>query len=132
MNAKRITWIILFLIWCLSIAEYTGEVRAMDNNVTAKTKDCQISEDTSGYPVIGYLKKRDRVITIKKGPGGPLYTVETKDGKILGANLPADILCAEFPDLKSLIEKGMAVEDAAYRQVNPGVKSIDIQEQMIK
>ena len=71
MNAKRITSIILFLICCLSIAGYSGEVLAMDNNVAAKTKDSQISEDTSGYPVIGHLKKRDKTITIKKGPDGP-------------------------------------------------------------
>ena len=62
----------------------------------------------------------------------PLYTVETKNGKILGVNLTADILYAEFPDLKSLIEKGMAVEDAAYRQEKSGLKSIDIDQQMIK
>ena len=126
MNAKRITSIILFLIWSISIAEYSGEALAMDNTNVTKIKDGQISEDTSGYPVIGHLKKRDKVITIQKGPDGPLYTVETKDGKILGVDLPADILYAEFPDLKSLIEKGMAVEDAAYRQEKSSVKSIDI------
>jgi hypothetical protein len=39
------------------------------------------------YPVIGYLEKRDRVITIKSSPQGTIYSIATKEGKILHENL---------------------------------------------
>lgn len=45
--------------------------------------------------VIGYLEQRDRVITIKSGPNGPVYTVATKDGKVLIENLSAEQLKAQ-------------------------------------
>lgn len=78
-------------------------------------KDKKASKDLSGYPVIGHLEKRDKIITIRTGPDGPLYTVETKDGKILAVNLPAEKLFAEFPELKNVLERGLAIDDATLR-----------------
>ena len=31
------------------------------------------------FPVVGYIEKRDRTITIKAGPKGPVYSVKTAD-----------------------------------------------------
>src|SRR5437867_596779 len=47
------------------------------------------------FPVIGYLEKRDRTITIKSGPDGPLYSVKTRDGKVLFENLSGEQLRAK-------------------------------------
>ena len=60
------------------------------------------------YAVIGYLEKRDRVITIKSGPRGPVYSVATKEGKILHENLSAEQLKAQAPELHELIKTGVA------------------------
>ncbi len=126
MNVKRITLTVFFVIGCLCAAGYSGDAPAGDSNAGNEVKEIKVSEDKTGYPVIGHLKKRDKVITIRKGPDGPLYTVEGKGGKTLAVNLPAEKLVAEFPDLKNVIENGMAVDDAAYRPDKADLKSIDI------
>jgi hypothetical protein len=59
---------------------------------------------TSDYPVIGYIEKRDRTITIKAGPRGTLYSVATKDGKVLCKNLSEEQLRAEAPELHEFIK----------------------------
>jgi hypothetical protein len=66
------------------------------------------------YAVIGYLEKRGRVITIKAGPQGPVYSVATTGGKVLFENLPAEQLKAQAPELHDLIKTGVA-GDATLR-----------------
>src|SRR5215471_16036916 len=56
------------------------------------------------YTVIGYLEKRDRVITIKSGPKGAIYTVATKSGKVLFENVTAEQLRAQAPEIHQLIK----------------------------
>lgn len=58
--------------------------------------------------VIGYLEKRDRVITIKSGSKGTVYSVATKDGKVLHENLSAEQLKAQAPELHDLVKTGVA------------------------
>jgi hypothetical protein len=60
------------------------------------------------YHVIGYLEKRDRVITIKSGPKGTVYSVATKDGKTLFENVSSEQLKAQAPELHDLIKTGVA------------------------
>jgi hypothetical protein len=59
-------------------------------------------------PVIGYLEKRDRTITIKAGPKGPVYSVKTADGKVLCENLSADQLRAQAPELSEFFKTAVA------------------------
>ena len=59
---------------------------------------------TTNYPVIGYIEKRDRAITIKAGPKGPLYSVKTASGKVLCENLSADQLRAQAPELSEFLK----------------------------
>lgn len=115
MPAKRIILTVLIVTGCLFITGYSSSIMAGDNAAGTELKEGENRKDSTGYPVIGHLKKRDRVITISKGPDGPLYSVKTENGRTLAVNLSAEKLYAEFPDLKSVIEKGMAVDDAAYR-----------------
>ena len=58
--------------------------------------------------VIGYLEKRDQVITIKSGPRGPVYSVTRKNGQILFENLTAEQLQAQAPEVLDFIKTGMA------------------------
>ncbi len=60
------------------------------------------------YPVIGYLEKRDRNITIKAGPKGPLYSVKTADGKVLCENLSAEQLQAQAPEIAQFLKSAVA------------------------
>ena len=60
------------------------------------------------YTVIGYIEKRDRVITIKTGPRGPVYSVATKDGKTLHENLSLEQLKAQAPEIHEFIRNSVA------------------------
>ena len=62
----------------------------------------------SGFPVIGYLEKRDRTITIKAGPKGPLYSVKTAQGKVLCENLSSEQLSARAPELREFLKTAIA------------------------
>jgi len=73
------------------------------------------SESSQQLNVIGYLEKRDRTITIKSGPKGTVYSVATKDGRILHENLSAEQLKAQAPELHNFIKTGVA-GDARVRQ----------------
>ena len=58
--------------------------------------------------VIGHLKTRDRVITITTGPDGPLYTINSKEGRLIALNLSGEELATRFPALHEKIEKSLA------------------------
>jgi hypothetical protein len=110
----------LLLTVGLCVCRYTPGVLAEDTTVGAEIKKDTSAEHQdagikSDYPVIGHLKTRDKIITIKAGPEGALYTVEAGDGRILALNLPAEELYVKFPRLKDDLERGLAGEDASYR-----------------
>ena len=69
-------------------------------------------------PVIGHLEKRDRIITIKSGPQGPVYSVATKDGKVLFENVSAEQLKARAPEIHDLLKTGLATDARIVRQPN--------------
>ena len=60
------------------------------------------------FPVVGYIEKRDRTITIKAGPKGPVYSVKTADGKVLYENLSREQLSARAPELGEFIKTAVA------------------------
>jgi hypothetical protein len=125
MIAGRIASISLIVLGCLcligcskgTIAKEPYIMHETKGNMT-EAKDSKSSKDMSCYPVIGHLRTKNKFITIRTGPNGPLYTVEAKDGKILAENLPAEKLYAEFPELKNVLEQGIAVNDASIRLRN--------------
>jgi hypothetical protein len=89
---------------------------------SAVTTDKAAARET--YTVIGYLEKRDRVITIKSGPKGAVYTVATKAGKVLLENATSEQLRAQAPEIHQLIKTGYAgdarvkasaIQDASIR-----------------
>lgn len=60
------------------------------------------------FSVVGYIEKRDRTITIKAGPKGPVYSVKTADGKILFENLSQEQLSANAPELGEFLKTAVA------------------------
>jgi hypothetical protein len=60
------------------------------------------------FPVVGYIEKRDRTITIKAGPKGPVYSVKTADGKLLFDNLSQEQLSAKAPELGEFLKTAVA------------------------
>lgn len=86
------------------------------------------SKAASDYPIIGYLEKRGRTITIKAGPKGALYSIKNAEGKTLFENLSADQLRARAPEIHQFIttsvaggsSKRGAVFDASLRKSPDG------------
>ena len=71
-------------------------------------------------PVICYIEKRDRTITVKAGPKGPVYSVKTADGKVLCEDLSQEQLRAQAPELGEFLKTAVAgapgvVIDASLR-----------------
>jgi len=76
----------------------TPALQPQATNVTTK----------SDFPIIGYIEKRGKTITIKAGPKGPLYSVKTTEGKVLFENLSAEQLRAQAPDLQEFFKTAVA------------------------
>lgn len=64
--------------------------------------------ESGAYTVVGHLQHRDRVVTIKTGTQGVVYSVQNKDGKILHENLTASQLKAKAPRIHDFIEAAEA------------------------
>jgi hypothetical protein len=64
--------------------------------------------DNSQYTIIGTMQNRDKVVTVKTGPKGVVYSVATKDGQSLYENISQEKLKAEVPALHDLLETGTA------------------------
>ncbi len=61
--------------------------------------DSIATDGESGEPIeLGLLENRDRIIILKSGPNGLLYTVETLDGEVLLADVSAEQLQAVLPE----------------------------------
>jgi hypothetical protein len=81
------------------------------------------AKSAADFPIIGYIEKRGRTITIKAGPKGPVYSVKTSEGKVLFENLSGDQLRAQAPELHEFLKsavaggtgKGGVVQDASVR-----------------
>jgi hypothetical protein len=101
---------LLFALVGLSLSEDGKQQNLATTNFPPQTAFIQATKakKSAQFTVIGYLEKRDRVITIKSGPKGTVYTVATKDGKVLHENLSAEQLKAQAPDVFGLIKTGVA------------------------
>jgi hypothetical protein len=113
-----------YLLACILVAfalvMKSDTAPAQDQKNTGSPKTSNVEKKTGqsasdGAPVIGHLESRDRTITITKGPKGPLYTVKTKDGKIIAKKIDEKNLQAKYPDVYHQIKSGVAGNDAALR-----------------
>ena len=94
MIVKEITAALLILVSCLCLTACISESGNSPESITG--------------PVIGHLKTNDKLITIQVRPDGPLYTVTSNEGVVLAVDLPEKELVAKFPELKEVIEQGVA------------------------
>jgi len=56
-------------------------------------------------PIV-HLETRDKLVTVQSGPGGLVYLVQTKDGKVLHDNLSEDQLKLRRQKSHELIKNG--------------------------
>ncbi len=83
--------------------------RSADPSSTGPIAPASPSTETeSAEPVVGHLKTRDKVITIRTGAAGPLYTVTSENGTVLATDLSPAELSARFPDLERVVKSGIA------------------------
>jgi hypothetical protein len=66
-----------------------------------------VASDNSNFTVIGTMQSRDRIVTVKTGEAGIVYSIATKDGKSLYENVSPEKLKAEAPALHQFIESGV-------------------------
>jgi len=59
-------------------------------------------------PLIIHLEKRNEIVTIMSGQEGILYTVRTKDGRLLGQHLSEQELQTKLPDIYHFLKKSYA------------------------
>ncbi len=59
-------------------------------------------------PVVGYLAMRDHVLTLFSSPGGTLYTVRTREGRILLSRATEFELAAQLPRIHKQIRSLIA------------------------
>jgi len=64
------------------------------------------------YPVVGFIEKREKVITLKAGPEGTLYTIEKKNGELLVEDVSEQHLFSEFRDLYKFVKNAIASADS--------------------
>ena len=103
--------------------------------IVSITADRSFAEKKAKQPsleqgvVIGHLHTRDKVVTISKGQKGIAYTIKTKAGKTLDANLSEKKFQAKYPALFDQIKDGRAGNDATLRPmtipiVHPDLRNI--------
>ena len=78
------------------------------DNVPAATASSADAKAAESFPIVGYLEKRNYVITIKSSPHGTIYSIATKDGKTLHENVSAEQLKAKAPELYEAVKTGLA------------------------
>ncbi len=114
---------VLLALSTVSIAQQKTKSRNAGTNslpVAAQTNVKTNVVKKTGYPVIGYLEGRGKVIIIKSGPKGPVYSVKGPDGKFLFEDLSVDQLRAQAPEIHQFIQSAVAVNsrtDASLRMM---------------
>ena len=105
---------VVFIIMAFTaLSQNQKNIESSKTSTTAHGKTEQSAPN--GTSVIGHLERRDKIITITKGPKGPLYTVKTKDGKIIAKKIDEKNLQAKYPDIYHQIKSGVAGNDATLR-----------------
>lgn len=107
---KRQLVVSLGLLGCvaLALADDVKQSPASKSSSPAASAATTSAKTEESFPVIGYLEKRDHVITIKSSPHGTVYSIATKDGKILHENVSAEQLKAKAPELYQAVKTGLA------------------------
>ena len=95
------TIVILILCWLILIGSGCGKQpwRVQTENPEDKLR------------VIVYLETRNEVVAIMSGYEGPVYTVTTRDGRILGKYLSEQELQVKLPNIYHFLKTSYADDD---------------------
>lgn len=63
------------------------------------------------HPVIVSLETRNEVVSIMSGYEGPVYTITTRDGRILGKHLNEQELQVKLPNIYHFVKTSYADDD---------------------
>ena len=102
-------------------SQSTGPKLASPHEARTATPVANVKAAAS-FPVIGYLEGRDRTITIKAGPKGPLYSVRTAQGKVLCENLSSEQLSAQAPEVREFLKTAIAGTPGAKADARVRIK----------
>ncbi|MFB0551959.1 MAG: hypothetical protein ACETWQ_01490 [Phycisphaerae bacterium] len=98
--------VILIFCWLILVGSGCG----------ARSGRVQTGNLEDNLPVIVSLETRNEVVSIMSGYEGPVYTVTTRDGRILGKQLSEQELQVKLPDIYHFVktsyadgEKGSAI-----------------------
>jgi hypothetical protein len=112
MNAKKFIWLSGLLVLAGTLAAGAAD-RPITNSPAKLPRANGANASATGHSrsndaIIGHLAGRDRVITIKSGSRGALYTVRDAQGKLLCENRSLEQLRAEAPELHQFIKNAVA------------------------
>ena len=93
--------IILIVCGLILIGSGCGE-----NSVSLQTEDMK-----DNFPVIVHLRMRTEVVSIMSGYEGVVYTVMTKDERILGEHLSEQELQVRLPNIYYFLKKSYADDE---------------------
>ena len=82
----------------------------------------KVAKASADYPVICYLEQRDRTITVKAGPKGPVYCVKAASGKVLYDNVSLEQLSAQAPSLGEFLKTAVAGAPGAKADARVRIK----------
>jgi hypothetical protein len=111
---------------CIALFIGAGSfVRSEDQNKMdpATVRGAEQNKRAQGV-VIGYMESRDKVVTIRLGPQGAVYTVKSKGGKVLDAALSDKELKTKYPSIYSQVNYGLAGNDASLRKDVQGMRLV--------
>ena len=90
--------VIFILCWLILIGSGCGE----------QSGRVQAGNPEDKLPVIVYLETRTEVVSIMSGYEGVVYTVMTKDGRILGKHLSEQELQVKLPNIYHFVKTSYA------------------------
>ena len=90
--------VILILCWLILIGSGCG----------TQSGRVQTENLEDNLPVILYLEMRNEVVSIMSGYEGAVYTVTTKDGRILGKQLSEQELQVKLPNIYRFLKTSYA------------------------
>jgi len=83
-------------------------VCAEDKQTSSRLPVIKDSVAVINFPLIGFVETQQRIITIKAGSKGAIYSVKTSEGKVLCENASLEQLRAKAPDLHDFIKTAVA------------------------
>ena len=90
--------VFFILCWLILIGSGCGE----------QSGRVQTGNPENKLPVIVYLETRNEVVSIMSGYEGPVYTVTTRDGRILGKHLSEQELQVKLPNIYHFVKTSYA------------------------